>query len=196
MDVYAAVFSPEYFMLMVGLLFLVHEWRASGRDWGNLGARLGVFFGCWLVAMAIYQSFPIVIADPLEWHEDVFAAAGMLLGLGLIAAVWQRASWGRILPGIFPLVVVQAVPYVLLSPFWNVSGHVAFTALPAVYATLVDRRYAVLLLVPLVMIANRPIVNAHTWLQSVAGFALAVLALVVATRVHLTDHQIPWSTTG
>jgi membrane-associated phospholipid phosphatase len=196
MDVYAEVFSPEFFMLAVGLLLLGHEWRASGRDWQHLGARLGVFFGCWLVAMAIYKSFPMAIADPLEWHEDVFAAAGMVIGLGLIAVVWQRASWGRILPGIFSLVVVQTVPYVLVSPFWNVSGHVAFTALPAFYATLVDRRYAVLLLVPLVMIANRSIVDAHTWLQSIAGFALAVSALAVALRVHLVDRQIPTPVSG
>lgn len=45
--------------------------------------------------------------------------------------------------------------------------------MPALYLTLIDRRFWPLLAVPIVMVPNRVFLNAHTWAQSIDGFLIA-----------------------
>jgi uncharacterized membrane protein len=67
---------------------------------------------------------------------------------------------------------------------WNISGHVLFTLVPTLYLSLVDRRYLPLLVIPLVMIPNRPMVSRHTLEQSFGSVALGVVCLVVVVKLH------------
>ena len=76
----------------------------------------------------------------------------------------------------------MAVPYVLLSPFWNLSGHVLLSVMPTLYLVLVDRKFWPLLAVPAVMVPNRVIVEAHTWEQAVGAFFIAAVVVVALYR--------------
>ena len=77
----------------------------------------------------------------------------------------------------------MTVPYAALSPFWDISGHVIFALTPTLYLALVDRKYAPLLAVPVVMVPNRVYLNAHSLAQSVVGFAVAAAIVFGLYRV-------------
>ncbi|MFC7196050.1 phosphatase PAP2 family protein [Halosimplex aquaticum] len=85
---------------------------------------------------------------------------------------------GEIIPDAMVTLAVVIAPYALLSPFWDISGHVLIALAPLLYLSLLDRRYVPLLAIPVLMVPNRVAVNAHTWAQSIAGFVVAAVITV------------------
>lgn len=63
----------------------------------------------------------------------------MLVAIGATWLLWRRYGWGELLPGYAEALALATVPYVLLSPTWNVSGHVVMATAPTLYVTLVER---------------------------------------------------------
>lgn len=175
------------------LILVVYEWRRGGHDLVQLGKRLGVLVG--VIALGRLPEVAYVLYLPIgfetattnpPWHVDVVTVVGFGLTAVALYAVWRYLDWGRLVPGGAVVVVATLAPYGAIAPFWDISGHVTFNTAVAVYLTAVDRRFAPAFLVALVTIVNRPFVGAHTWLQSVAGFALG-LAVAGGVVVFVLD---------
>jgi membrane-associated phospholipid phosphatase len=191
---YSDAFAPEVFVLFCTLLVLGYERRARRtRDRSpppsrigspsrrGLIARVGVVAVAWGIAFAIYQSAPLLFERHPSWADDLFGGLGLAVGFAVIGLVWTRRRWGRLVPGFAALLIAVTVVHSLITPLWNVSSHVVYAGAPAGYLWVLDRRFVPLLVIPLGMVVSRPLVGAHTWLQSVAG--LAVAGLVVAAFV-------------
>jgi membrane-associated phospholipid phosphatase len=63
---------------------------------------------------------------------------------------------------------------------------------------LVERRFWPLLVVPAVMVVNRPYVDAHTWAQSIVALLIATAIVVAVFRRQLdtTDKSPPTTNPG
>lgn len=177
-ETYSAVFSPELFVLVCGLLIVVYEWRLSTRRMlVGLGKRIGILGIGWALAFAVYQGLPQVFETTPSWMMDATGSIGLGIGLLVIWGVWRLAPWGDLVPGFASLLVAVTVPHLLITPFWDISSHVLYAVVPAGYLVLVDQRFAPLVIVAVGMVAARPLAGAHTWLQSVGGLALGILFL-------------------
>lgn len=174
MYIYQDIFNPIYFLLLCSLPVIYYDWRNNG---GSLVIRILTVLFSWIIAFAVYKSYFILTPNAPQWVEDFFAVAGLATAITITAFIWRIKGYGREMIGAIIAALAVSIPYTLISPIWNISGHVAYTTGPVIYLIALDKRFAVLLPVPLVMVINRPLVSAHTWGQSVAGFFLGFLAL-------------------
>lgn len=174
-----------------GLLLLVHtEWRRqdAGRD--VLRKRLGVFAVAGVVSVLPAVAYMLFTGQgPMEtmqgnaWQVDAIVASGLAVVAGTMWVVWNRREWGRIVPRWAVALAAVTLPYVGLSPFWNVSGHVILAVVSTLSLVLVERRFWPLLVVPAVMVVNRPYVDAHTWAQSIGALLIATVIVVAVFRL-------------
>ncbi|USZ67360.1 hypothetical protein NGM10_11525 [Halorussus salilacus] len=194
---YSAVFAPELFVLVCTLALAAYELRAgsaatrptrresettrreSGSRIASLVARVGprlltVVVG-WAVAFAIYQSTDLLFDPVPAWGSDLTGSLGVGIGMLLIGVAWWARGWGTHVPRFAAVLFAVTVVHAAVTPFWDASSHVAYTAAPAGYLAVADRRFAPVLAVPVGMVAARPLAGAHTWLESVGGFALAAV---------------------
>lgn len=186
MRVYETAFHPIWYAAAAGLLVVGYEWVHSDLGEGSLSRRLGAFSVAAVVAVvpaAVYllatpARFGPTFVNP-SWQVDVANAFGILLAVGILWGVWRAYDWGDLVPGAALVLVGTLLPYAAIAPFWNISGHVSFTAAPTYYLLLVDRRFWPLLAVPALMVVNRPVLGWHTWLQSIAGLGLAAVGIGV-----------------
>lgn len=185
MTYYPYVFHPIT-VLGVGILLLIHhEWARQNADRSVLWHRVGGFLGAGLLALVPTAAyFAITGANPVQstmgnsWRMDALVAAGLFIAGVVTWYVWRRFDWGRLVPGMMAVLVAVTVPYIALSPFWNVSGHVIISLMPTLYLTLVDREFWPTLAVPTVMVPNRVFLDAHTWAQSIGGFLIATAIIL------------------
>jgi len=194
MRLYEVVFHPLWFAVMTGLVLVVYEWSRNSGDRTELGVRLGVLLG--VLAVGSLPALGYVLLAPVAvdaaftnppWQVDVASAAGVVVTASGLWFAWRHYDWGTLMPGGALVLVATLVPYVAVAPFWNISGHVTFTTALSLYLAVVDRRFAPVMLVGLIMIFNRPYLGAHTWLQSIAGFALALVVVAGAVTFVLED---------
>jgi len=173
MEVYDDVFNPLYFLLVCALIVVYYDSKVTKK----LPQALAVTFGAYLIAYATYSIWYFIQPAP-QWIEDALAVCGLFLGLMVaMLAIVTGIYNGIVLRGAYYLIVLS-VPYVIISMFWNISGHVAYTTAPVLFLIYLNRKWWPLIVIPLVMIVNRPIVNAHTPAQSVAGFLLALVVFL------------------
>ena len=192
MHLYPYVFHPTV-TLGGGLLLLIHrEWALQGADRAELRRRVGAFLVAGLLALLPTAAYalvsgkgPMKIMEGNAWQVDALIAGGIAITAAVVWYLWRRFEWGTLVPGAVQALVLVTVPYVALSPFWNVSGHVIFALMPTLYLALVARRFWPLLTVPIVMVPNRPYLGAHTWAQAVGGFLVAA-AVVLGVRWYRT----------
>ncbi len=175
MLIYQDVFNPIYFLLLCALIVIYQDWKSAG---GKLSERLLTIGFAWIVAYLVYRLYFILCPNSPQYVEDIFASAGFAIAIAIVYIVWKKKNFGRETIGAIVGAISVLIPYTFISPLWNISGHVAFTAAPAIYITALDRKWAWLLIIPLVMVFNRPYVGAHTVEQSIAGFFLGFLSLV------------------
>jgi hypothetical protein len=184
---YSTVFAPELFVLLCGLFLIGYEWRGSETASSTgFGARIAVLGVGWLVAFAVYQGVPQLVDTLPERGSDVTASIGLSVGIMVIWVIWRLRDWGTVTSGFAALIVGVTIPHLLITPVWDISGHVLYAMTPAGYLFLIDRRFVPLLVVGLGMVIARPLAGAHTWPQSLGGFALAGAFLVAASRVYST----------
>lgn len=184
MAYYPYVFHPIT-VLGVGFLVLIYyEWDRQGGDRAALYRRAGAFLGAGLLALvpsAVYFLGPgesvVEATQGNAWQVDALVASGLLIAAGITWYVWRRYELGHLVAGAMVALTGVTVPYAVLSPFWNVSGHVIISLMPTLYLALVDRRFWPLLVVPAIMVPNRIVLDAHTWPQAL--WAIPFTALVV-----------------
>ena len=175
------VFHPIT-VLGVGTLLLVHhEWAAQDADRAALWLRVGAFLVAGVLALTPTAAFflatgasPVAATQGNRWQMDALVAAGLFVAAGVTWVLWWRFRWGALVPGMMEALAAVTVPYVALSPIWNVSGHVVVSLVPTLYLTLVDRRFWPTLAVPALMVPNRLYLNAHTLAQTLGAVALTL----------------------
>ncbi|WP_323191329.1 hypothetical protein [Halostella sp. PRR32] len=171
---FSAVFAPEYFVLLCTLALIGYEWRAApARNYPGLAVRVGALAAAWAVAYVVYDAGPVLFDTVPEWGPDFTGSLGIAVGFFLLWAVWRLRIWGPLLPALSAVLLGLTVPHLLLTPFWDVSSHVAYAAAPAGYLALLDRRFSPLLAAPVGMVVARPLAGAHTWPESIGGLLLA-----------------------
>lgn len=196
MRVYRHAFHPLPVLAASSLLLVYEGWAGSSSSRRSLLVRLGAALGVEAVAVspvAVYLLVAGTSVDALtlgnDWRADVLTTTSLLVAAGLLWYVWAAMDWGSEMRRAAETIVVVAVPYLLVSFVWNVSGHVTFTVVPTLFLTLRRRSYWPLLLIPLLMVPNRPIVGVHTWAQSVGGLLLGTVGVLAADRWTATSEE-------
>lgn len=189
MTYYAFVFHPITVLGVGTLLLIYEEWSAQSADRSALRRRVAAFLGAGTLAVTPTVAYFLLrggLETALEgssWRMDMLVAGGALIAAGTSWFLWRRFDWGALVPDAMEALAAVTVPYAALSPFWDISGHVIFALMPTLYLALVDRKYAPLLAVPVVMVPNRVYLNAHSLAQSVVGFAVAAAIVFGLYRV-------------
>jgi len=187
---YSTVFAPELFVLEATVLLVAYEWRT--RDWSGraLAVRLGAVLAGLALALAVYEGGPSVLAGA-PGGDDFYASVGLILGFGVIWAAWTRQRVASAGPAYCLLLVAVSVVHAVVVPFWNVSSHVLYATVPVGYLAAVDRRFAVLFVLPGAMVWSRVATGAHTGPEAVAGFALGVALVAAALAVRRNRTTAP-----
>ncbi len=185
MRAYPYVFHPGVMVGGATLLLIWWEWNRQDVDQSTLATRVAAFVGAGALALLPTAAYMLVTGSGLmettqgnKWQVDALVAGGFFITAVAVWLVWRWRDWGEAVPGMMVALVAATVPYIALSPFWNFSGHVTMALMPTLYLTLVDRRFAPLLLIPVVMVPNRVYLDAHSLAQSVVAFL--VVAVIVA----------------
>lgn len=173
-------------VLGVGILLLIHhEWARQDTARASLWHRIGAFLGIGVLALVPTVAYFLITGRAVVqatkgsgWAMDGLVAAGLFVAGGGTWYLWRRFEWGDLVPGAMQALVAVTVPYIVLSPFWDVSGHVIVALMPTLYLTLVDRKFWPTLLAPAVMVPNRVYLGAHTWAQTLAGLVIAAAGVV------------------
>jgi hypothetical protein len=184
---YQDVFNPKYFLLLSAILIVFYDWKNSSHTVIHFFGRLVVILICYIAGFKIMdllvQQLVEHSSNSPQYFEDFSAIAGMTIGLTLCIVLWRKLGYGReLIYGAIGLIAVS-VPYTIISYFWNISGHVTFTAAPVTYLVALDRRLAPLYVIPAIMVLNRPLVGAHDTLQSVAGFIFGTSLILFVVKV-------------
>jgi len=186
MLLYQDVFNPIFFLLLCAFIVIYLDWKIAG---GKLTTRIITVIGSWIVAYTIYRMYFVLFPESPQWIEDLFAVAGLIIAASLTYYIWKKKNYGKEMIGAIVATVSVVIPYTLISPFWNISGHVAFTTAPVVYLYTLDKKFVWLFFVPIIMLVNRPVVNAHTIEESVCGFILGLLALTGTWYIRRSKHN-------
>jgi len=185
MTVFPYVFHPITVLGMGTLLLIRYEWAFQDRNRSALWRRVGVFLGAGLASLLPVAAFMLVTGSGVmettkgnAWEVDALVAGGLFITSLVTWLVWRRYDWGQLVPTAMQALLVVTIPYALLSPFWNVSGHVITALMPTLYLTLVDRKYWPLLIIPVVMVPNRIYLDAHTWAQVIGAFVITMVVVL------------------
>lgn len=190
MAVYQHVFNPLPFIVLTGLVLVVSGWRREGTRLRALTPRILTLCGLTTVAL-VPMSVVIFTTDVgfwaflwlRVWFADPLLAASLFVASAMAWYIWTANDWGDGLRVGATALAVTALCYGVITLFWNVSGHVTFTLVPALVLVYENRAYWPLLAVPLVMIPNRPMLGVHTWPQTIGGVVLGVAGVAVAVAV-------------
>lgn len=196
MESFPYVFHPIT-VLGAGIILLIHhEWSRQDVGRSVLWHRLAAFLGTGVLALvptvaffAITGASPIAATQGNSWQMDALVASGLFIAACVLWVLWHHFEWGLLVPGMMEALAGVTVPYVALSPVWNVSGHVIVALMPTLYLTLVDRKFWPTLAIPLLMIPNRLYLQAHTVAQTVGAFFLA-LAIVLGLYWYQTGGSL------
>lgn len=185
MTYYPYVFHPITVIGGCVLLLVHHEWARQGAERSALWRRVGAFLAAGLLALVPTAAYFAVAGAGVvqstmgnSWVMDALVASGFVIAGVTTWYLWRRSDWGEFVPGAMVVLLAVTVPYAALSPFWNISGHVISSLMPVLYLTLVARKFWPLLAIPLVMVPNRIVLDAHTWSQSIGGFLVAAVITV------------------
>ena len=182
---YPYVFHPITLVCLGVVLLIHHEWARQDADRSALYRRLGAFAGAGVLSLVPSAAYifvtgkgPLAVTQGNSWQVDALVASGLFVVAGTLWAAWRRYDWGPLVPGGMAALALVTVPYIGLSPVWNISGHVILSTWGPLYLTLVNRKFWPLMVIPVLMVPDRVIVNAHTWAQSVGAFLLAGVLIV------------------
>ena len=185
MRYYPYVFHPAVCIGVATLLLIHYEWRRQDADRSSLRHRIGTFLAAGLLSLAPTGAYAVVTGSGVmkimqgnAWQVDALVASGIAVAAAATWVAWRRFDWGPLVPGSMVALVAATIPYIALSPVWNYSGHVTMALMPTLYLTLVDRKFWPTLAVPVVMVPNRIVLDAHTWFQTVGAFAITAAVVV------------------
>lgn len=178
-ELFPYVFHPITVLAASIVLLIRYEWRQQSLD-GVQWRRIGAFLGAGVLSLTPTVVFYLLRGGQImgavegsSWQLDIAVAAGVYIVAGVVWFLWRRYDWGAVVPDAMVALAAVMAPYVVLSPFWDVSGHVIIALMPTLYLALLDRTYVPLLAIPILMVPNRVLLEAHTVAQSTVAFVLA-----------------------
>ncbi|MFB6140501.1 MAG: phosphoesterase [Halosimplex sp.] len=181
-ELYGYVFHPSTVIGAGALLLIYYERNRQSGERTALWKRVAAFLGAGVLGFVPTIAFFLARSGKLakafsgsSWRLDMMVASGVFIGAGVTWAVWRRFEWGQLVPGEMLALIAVIPPYAALSPFWDISGHVIFAVVPTLYLALVDRKFLPLVAIPVLMVPMRVFVDAHSLLESVAGFVVAAV---------------------
>lgn len=181
MQLYAWIFHPFPFLFATSLIIIHREWKSESGPKNKLYKRMAAFTVITalsvipVVLYALWSGRGIALIHSNGWTSDVLTGIGLSISSMFTIYVWRKNEWGALMPKAILTILAVMTPYLVVSHFWNISGHVTFTMLPSLFLTLLDRKFWPLLIVPSLMIFNRPYLGAHTLEQAVAGYMLTLV---------------------
>lgn len=170
----SAVFAPELFVLYTTLLLAGIELRHTEWTLTSLIGRVGTIATAFILAFAIYEGGAATFATLAPGGDDFVASIGLILGFLLIGSVWHYRQWGALIRFYAAILIGTSVVHLLVVPFWDVSSHVVYAGVSSGYLALVDRRFVVVLVVPIALAWSRVAVSAHTVAEAVGGLIAAI----------------------
>jgi membrane-associated phospholipid phosphatase len=184
---YKDAFDPRYFLFLSSILIVFYDWKNQSQEIKYYFERIAVISISYIAALIIVELVMMQIVGRSSSYPQYFVdysnLAGLMLGLALSIALWKKFKFGKeFLYFAFGLLAVS-LPFAVISYFWNISGHVTFTAAPVTYLVLLDRRFLLVYVIPVVMVFNRPYVGAHTPLQSISGFILGTALMFYSIKI-------------
>lgn len=184
---YKDAFDPKYFLFLSFILIVFYDWKSQTKEIKCFFERIAVISISYIVALIFIDLIMMqIVGRSLSYPQylgDYSNLAGLMLGLALSIALWKKFKFGEeFLHAAFGLLAVS-IPFAVISYFWNISGHVTYTAAPVTYLVLLDRRLLLLYAIPVVMVFNRPYVGAHTPLQSISGFILGTALMFFSIKI-------------
>lgn len=190
MQLFPYVFHPST-LLGAGLVTLIYyEWNRQPVDTGELWKRLGGFALAGVFALLPTVVYMTVTGQGImettqgnAWQVDWLVAGGVIVTSTVLWILWQRFDWGPLVPKAAVALVAATIPYMVASPFWNMSGHVTMALFPALYLTLVDRKFWPTLVIPVVMVPNRLYLDAHSIDQAIGGFVITAAVVVAVYKL-------------
>ena len=135
------------------------------------------------IAYSTYSTWYFIPPSP-QWIEDLLAVTGLMIAVGIALLALRKKIYGKLIEKSIYILIVLTVPYMVISPFWNISGHVAYTTAPSFFLAKIDKKLWALMIVPLIMVVNRPVVGAHTIEESIGGFVLAIISVFVGSYLY------------
>lgn len=192
MGVYRHLLHPVTVLVLVASILSWRDWRREESPPASLAGRLATILAVAVLGLVVLglvvNTTRVTLVELFfarGWYADPVLSALLVLASGLLLALWRANGWGRPVREAARASIITAVPFAVISLYFNVSGHVTFTVVPVAYLIALDRRYWPLLLVPALMVVNRPFVGMHTWPESVAGVALGLAGVAVTRTLHL-----------
>jgi len=173
------VIFPHYFYFP----FIAYMILLDSKSGGSLALRAAVVSSVWVVGTAIYRLYFVACPSKPQWVEDLFAVAGLATASVLTLVMWSHFGFGDVIPRVTISGLAVAMTFMAISPFWNVSGHVAFTTLMTGLLVLSNPAWIVLTPLPLIMIFNRVFLKKHTLAESAGGFVLGVAGVLLSTLI-------------
>jgi membrane-associated phospholipid phosphatase len=190
MELYPYLFHPSVVIGAGALVLVRYEWARQDAETSALVRRIGAFIGAGILSLLPTLAYALVTGQGLfevtkgnVWQVDALVAGGIFVAAGTTWLLWTHFEWGALVPMYMQALVLVTVPYIALSPFWNVSGHVVMALMPTLYVTLVDWRFWPSLTIPVVMVTNRLYLEAHTWEQTIGALLLTAVIVLSAFRI-------------
>lgn len=174
MVIYEDVFNPIVVILAIFLFLLFQVYKKCGLG-DKIRFFLMILFPSYF-AMILYYLF---LPQKPDFLEDVIISSTYFFSFGLIILGYRENKIKEVVFNYFFLLFLGSIPYLFISPFWNISGHVLFVELPILYLILNNRSFLPFFLIPSLMVFNRPIVGAHTWSQVIFTFFFAFVIFLV-----------------
>ena len=148
MEYYPYVVHPITVLGACVLALIHYEWADQDADRSALWRRVGAFIGAGVLALLPTAAYFVLSGASVTgatkgngWQMDALVAGGLFIAAAVTWLLWRRYDWGPLVPGAMEVLVAVTVPYAVLSPVWNVSGHVIVALMPTLYLTLVDRTF-------------------------------------------------------
>lgn len=184
---YKDAFDPKYFLFLSFILIVYYDWKNQSQEKKYFFERIAVISISYIIGLIIVDLVMMQIVGQSSSYPQYFVdysnLAGLMLGLALSIALWMKFTFGKEFMDAAIGLLVVSIPFALISYYWNISGHVTYTAAPVTYLVLLDRRFLFLYVIPVVMVFNRPYVGAHTPVQSISGFILGTVVMLISIQM-------------
>ncbi|PTD93588.1 hypothetical protein C9439_05910 [archaeon SCG-AAA382B04] len=182
MKIYETIFSPIF---VSGSILLYISFKNNGFN--RFKEEFKILLISFLpVLMSLILYLYLVPKNP-EFLKDVVVASSFLFSFGIVKTGYYEERLSKEVFDYLLIIFIASVPFVLISPFWNISGHVLFSTVPIFYLVLRKRGSFLLIIIPFIMVYNRPFLNEHTWFQSI--FTLLFSLLIVGLKSKSIPHR-------
>lgn len=172
MLIYEFIFSP---IVVVGAVLLFVSFRFGNKE--PFKKELFLLSICLSPVLFSLISYLFFIPKQPDFWDDIILSCSFVFSYGIIRHIKRQINVEVF--EYLSLLFLASIPFLVISPFWNISGHVLFSTIPVFFLIIKRKASLFLTLIPIIMVYNRPILNEHTWFQSVFTFFFSILLISI-----------------